>query len=189
MVQSELQKELEKFRDLVIKEAKKNLIRGKKNVSKGLFESLKGNVKAMPNSFYMDFEMNDYGKFQDKGVKGKNPSALPINSKNYGVQKAPNSPYKFGSGSGGKGGLRRSLDKWIIRKGLSPRDKNGKFMSRKTLKFLMARSIYFSGIKPSLFFTTPFEKAFKKLPEELVEKFGLDALNLFKQTQFKNEKK
>jgi hypothetical protein len=77
MKQSEVQKELEKFRDLVINEAKKNLIRGKKNVSKGLFESLKGNVKAMPNSFYMDFEMNDYGKFQDKGVKGKNPSALP----------------------------------------------------------------------------------------------------------------
>jgi len=189
MQQSELQKELERFRDFVINEAKKNLIRGKKNASKGLFESLRGNVKAMPNSFYMDFEMSDYGKFQDKGVKGKNPNALPKESKNYGVQKAPNSPYKFGTGSGQKGGLTRSLDKWIIRKGLAPRDKDGKFMSRKTLKFLMARSIYFSGIKPSLFFTTPFEKAFKMLPEELVEKFGLDALNLFKQTQFKNEKK
>jgi hypothetical protein len=189
MKQSEVQKELERFRDYVIKEARKNLTRSQKNVSKGLYESLKGNVKAMPNSFYMDFEMNDYGKFQDKGVKGKNPSALPPNSKNYGVQKAPNSPYKFGSGSGEKGGLRRSLDKWIIRKGLAPRGKDGKFMSRKTLKFLMARSIYFSGIKPSLFFTKPFEAAFKRLPNELIEKFGLDAMNLFKQTQFKNEKK
>lgn len=43
--------------------------------------------------------------------------------------------------------------------------------------------------KPSLFFTKPFETAFKKLPDELVEKFGLDAINLFKETQFKNEKK
>ena len=189
MKQSEVQKELEKFRDLVINEAQKNLIRGKKNVSKGLYESLKGNVKAMPNSFSMDFEMSLYGQFQDKGVKGKDPHALPKESKQYGNQQAPNSPFKFGTGSGQKGGLTKSLDKWVIRKGLAPRDKDGKFMSRKTLKFLIARSIYFSGIKPSLFFTTPFEKAFKRLPEELIEKFGLDAANLFKETQFKNEKK
>jgi hypothetical protein len=189
MTQSEVQKELERFRDYVIKEARTNLTRNKKNVSKGLYESLKGNVKAMPNSFSMDFEMNQYGQFQDKGVKGKDPNALPVTAKNYGVQKAPNSPYKFGTGSGQKGGLTKSLDKWIIRKGLAPRDKDGKFMSRRTLKFLMARSIYFSGIKPSLFFTKPFEAAFKRLPDELVEKFGLDAMNLFKETQFKNEKK
>jgi len=85
--------------------------------------------------------------------------------------------------------LTKSLDKWIIRKGLAPRDKDGKFMSRKTLKFLMARSIYMSGIKPSLFFTKPFEAAFKRLPDDLIEKFGLDAEKLFMNTQFKNEKK
>ena len=188
MEQSEVQKTLEKFRDYVIAEAKNNLSRDNKIVSKGLFESLNGNVRAMPNSFYMDFEMNDYGKFQDKGVKGKDPNALPVTAKNYGVQKAPNSPYKFGTGSGQKGGLTKSLDKWIIRKGLAPRDKDGKFMSRRTLKFLMARSIYFSGIKPSLFFTTPFETAFQRLPDELIEKFGMDAVNLFMYTQFANEK-
>jgi hypothetical protein len=62
-------------------------------------------------------------------------------------------------------------------------------MSRKTLKFLMARSIYMSGIKPSLFFTKPFEAAFKRLPDDLIEKFGLDAEKLFMNTTFKNEKK
>jgi hypothetical protein len=48
MKQSEVQKELEKFRNYVIAEARKNLSNDKKNVSKGLYNSLKGNVKAMP---------------------------------------------------------------------------------------------------------------------------------------------
>ena len=85
MKQSEVQKELERFRDYVIKEARTNLTRNKKNVSKGLYESLKGNVKAMPNSLSIEFEMNQYGQFQDKGVKGAKPSLV----KN-GKQKAPN---------------------------------------------------------------------------------------------------
>ncbi len=76
MKQSEVQKELERFRDYVIKEARSNLTRSQKNVSKGLYESLKGNVKAMPNSLSMEFEMNQYGQFQDKGVKGANPSLV-----------------------------------------------------------------------------------------------------------------
>jgi hypothetical protein len=39
-----------------------------------------------------------------------------------------------------------------------------------------------------LFFTKPFEKAFSRLPTDLVEAFGLDAMKLFKDTTFKNQK-
>jgi hypothetical protein len=56
----------------------------------------------MPNSLSIDFEMSLYGQFQDKGVKGKNPSALPKGSKNYGVQKAPNSPFNLAQVQGKK---------------------------------------------------------------------------------------
>jgi hypothetical protein len=42
--------------------------------------------------------MEDYGVFQDKGVKGKDPSKVSKNAKIKG-QQAPNSPYKFGSGN------------------------------------------------------------------------------------------
>jgi hypothetical protein len=35
------------------------------------------------------------------------------------------------------------------------------------------------GIKPTLFFTKPFEKYYKNLPKELEEKYGLDMINLF----------
>jgi hypothetical protein len=61
MQQSELQLELNKFRDYVISQAKANLTRGGKNVSKCLYNSIKGNVKANPNSFEMEFSMDEYG--------------------------------------------------------------------------------------------------------------------------------
>jgi hypothetical protein len=54
---------------------------------------------------------------------------------------------------------------------------------------LIARSVFRNGIKPSLFFTRPFEAAFKRLPEDLVETYGLEAITLFNQQidQIKNQ--
>ena len=91
-----------------------------------------------------------------------------------GKKKKYNTPYSYKS----KMPPPKAFDKWIVKKGLAPRDK-GKFKSRKSLSFAIARSVFMNGIKPSLFFTKPFEAAYKRLPEELVEKYGLDALKLF----------
>ena len=74
------------------------------------------------------------------------------------------------------------MDKWIVKKGIAPRDKNGKFISRKSLQFMIARSIFNNGIKPSLFFTKPFEKAFKGLNKDLVKAYKLDVEQLMKNT-------
>lgn len=161
---SEVQKQLDKFKAYVISESRKNLTNLKKNSSKKLYNSLRGEAKAMPNSFSMDFFMADYGHFQDKGVSG--------------VVKKYNTPYNYTT----KMPPTRSLDKWIVRRGIAPRGKNGKFVSRQGLKFAIARSIFKNGIKPSLFFTKPFEAAYKRLPSDLVDKFGLDALQLFDMT-------
>ena len=169
MKQSELQIELNKFRDYVISQAKANLTRGGKNVSKSLYNSVKGNVKANPNSFEMEFSMEEYGFYQDKGVSG--------------IKKKYNTDYKYTN----KMPPAKAFDKWVIRKGLAPREK-GKFKNRKSLSFAIARSVYYNGIKPSLFFTKPFEKAFKRLPEDLVEAFGLDAIKLFNTTTFPKQK-
>jgi len=169
MKQTELQLELNKFRDYVISQAKANLTRQGKNVSKGLYNSIKGNVKANPNSFEMEFSMEEYGFYQDKGVSG--------------IKKKYNTDYKYTN----KMPPAKAFDKWVVRKGLAPREK-GKFKNRKSLSFAIARSIYNKGIKPSLFFTKPFDKAFKRLPEDLVEAFGLDAIKLFNSTTFTNQK-
>lgn len=161
MLSNEVEKELKRFTDYVVKQAKSNLTRLKKNSSKSLYDSLKGNVKVSKNSFELAIEMEEYGHFQDKGVSGKKVKY--------------NTPYSYST----KMPPPNKLDKWIVRKGIAPRDKNGKFISRKSLQFLIARSIFNKGIKPSLFLTKPFEKAFKTLPDELIEKFGLEVLDLF----------
>ena len=69
----------------------------------------------------------------------------------------------------------KAFDQWVIRKGLKGvRDKQGKFIPRKSLRYLVARSVFNNGIKPSYFFTKPFQAAFKFLPQELRDAFVFD---------------
>jgi hypothetical protein len=152
-----LQGALEAFRDRVVKESKQGLRRRKKVVSGNLLNSIKGSpVKVTQNSLQFNISMADYGTFQDKGVSG--------------TEKKYNTPYTYRD----KMPPTRALDGWTVRKGIAPRDEKGRFLKRKTLTFLIARSIYRNGIKPSLFFTTPFKRYVKDLPEEIAEAFALD---------------
>jgi len=104
-----VQQELNRFAKYVIQQSRTNLTKSKKNSSKELYNSLDYDLNVSPNSFSMSFLMEDYGIFQDKGVKGKTSS-----------NKAPNSPFKFGSGRGKKGGLTEGIDKWVRRKFTKP---------------------------------------------------------------------
>ena len=112
--------------------------------------------------------MEDYGEFQDLGVKGVKSS-----------RKAPNSPFKMGTGSAPKGMFKTAINAWVVRKGIAPRDK-GKFTDRKQLNYLIRKSIYETGLKTTNFFTEPFETAFKRLPNEIIEAYGLDIESLLK---------
>ena len=162
---TEVDNVIKKFRDYVIQQARSNLTKGGKNVSKELYNSLKGEIVTENGFSIVGFSMDDYGAFQDKGVKGKSSSA-----------KAPNSPFKFGSGTGKKGGLTKGIEKWVRLKGFQFRDKtSGKFMSYQATAFLITRSIFHKGIKPSLFFTKPFEAGYKKyIDVDLIKAFGQD---------------
>jgi len=168
MKQSELQKELDKFKNYVISESQKNLRKLGKDGGK-LYDSIQARVKANPNSFEMEFSMEEYGIYQDKGVSG--------------TEKKYNTQYKYTT----KAPPPKAFDKWIVRKGLAPR-KNGKFQTRKGLQFALSRYIFKKGIKPSLFFTKPFEKAYKKLPQDLVDAFGVDAIKLFNESVYLTKK-
>jgi len=156
--------ELNRFAKYVISQSRANLTRGKKNSSKDLYNSLDSEVKVSKNSFELSFLMEEYGVFQDKGVSG--------------VKKKYSTPYAYTT----KMPPPSKMDKWIVKKGIAPRDKNGKFISRKSLQFMIARSIFNNGIKPSLFFTKPFEKAFKGLNKDLVKAYKLDVEQLMKNT-------
>ena len=151
-----LEEALEKFKSYVIQQSRSNLSRLKKNSSKNLYNSLKGEVVNKDELHQVVFNMNYYGEFQDQGVSGK--------------KKKYNTPYSYKS----KMPPPSKLDKWIVRKGIAPRDKKGKFIDRKSLQFLIARGIFIKGIKPSLFFTKPYNDGLKRLPTEVQNAYGTD---------------
>lgn len=167
-----VQKELNRFAKYVVTQSRSNLTRQKKNASKQLWQSIDYDLKVSKNSFQLEFLMEDYGIFQDKGVSG--------------TEKKYNTPYKYTN----KMPPPSKMDKWIVKRNLKGvRDKNGKFISRKSLQFMIARSIYKKGIKPSLFFTKTFEKAFKNINEDLIEAYKLDVQKLMETTIKDNLKK
>ena len=150
-----LRDELNKFAKYVIQQSRSNLSKGKKNVSKELYNSLGYEISQSGSTMSLGFDMVDYGKFQDRGVSG--------------TEKKYNTPYKYTN----KMPPAKAFDKWTVRKGIAPRGKGGKFEKRKGLNFAIAKSIYKKGIRPSMFFTKPFAAAFKRLPEELVEAYAI----------------
>ena len=167
-----INKALQKFTKYVVSQSKANLTRKDKNVRGKLHKSIKGDSFVGANSIGVYFEMEDYGEFQDQGVKGKTSSA-----------KAPNSDFRFGSGTGQEGGLTKGINQWVRDRGFQFRDKeSGRFLSYESTAFLITRSIYNKGIEASRFFSNPFEKGFERLPDELVEAYGLDVDKFLKDT-------
>lgn len=174
----ELEKELKKFSDYVIREARKKLVEADKKSSGKLYDSIDANIIQEKDAFLVEFLMEDYGKFVDQGVKGKNPNQLPQGAKWFGTQKAPKSPYKFGSMK--SKGLRKAINRWTVQKNLKgARDDKGRFLSRKTMQYLITRSIYLSGIKATMFFTEPYNKALKRFSQKFTEAISLDIENNF----------
>ena len=161
---------LNKFAKYVIQQSKANLTKQKKNASKNLYNSLGYDLKVNPNSFSLEFYMADYGAFIDEGVRGSK-SVYPESAQS-----------RFEFSGRFKMIPTSALDKWTVSRGIAPRDEKGRFIDRQSLKFALAKSIYEKGIKASLFFTKPFEKAFTNLPIDVVEAFALDIDDLLEFT-------
>ena len=153
---------LNKFAKYVVQQSRSNLTKGKKNVSKSLYDSIGYDLTVSPNSFSLSFIMDEYGMYQDKGVSG--------------TQKKYNTPFKYTN----KMPPIKPLADWAKFKNIRLRDAKGQFAkgNYKTIGFLISRSIYRKGIKPSLFFTKPFERSFKNLPDEVVKAFALEIEDL-----------
>lgn len=170
---SEVQKYLDKFKISIISEAKRNL--RKQKTSGDLSQSLKSRVKESKNSIEITFQMKEYGFFQDQGVHGKKSSYAENRNSNFRYKDKAPPPKAF--------------DKWAVKKlPKATRNSKGQFVSRKSLTFALSRHIYNHGIKATLFFTKPFEKHFKKLPEEIIKKYKLDIEKLFNQIESTNLK-
>jgi hypothetical protein len=148
---------LNKFAKRVIQQSRTRLTKGKKNASKDLYNSLRYELTTSAAAFILNFFMQEYGIYQDRGVSGK--------------KRKYNTPFSYKD----KMPPPKALDKWMVRRNIKgTRDAQGRFIKRKSLQYLLARSIYNKGIKPSNFFTKSFEQAFDKLPEDMVKAYRLD---------------
>lgn len=111
-------KVLNDFAQNIVVPYMRKLTREKAYDKGGIFQSIRsevvkdgGNTGISAGEYsiniIIDEPGSDYFDFVEKGVRGTQSSA-----------KAPTSPYRFGTGSGPKGGLTRSISEWSARKGL-----------------------------------------------------------------------
>jgi hypothetical protein len=162
----------------VVSQSRANLTRKDKNVKGNLYKSIKGETFTGKNSIGLYFEMEEYGAYQDSGVKGKSSGNSLSTFKQGG--------FRFGSGTGKEGGLTEGINQWVKDRRFQFKDnETGRFMSYEQTAFIITRSIYQKGIEASRFFSKPFEVGFERLPNELVEAYALDVEKLLKETTFK----
>ena len=168
-----LQKELQSFGKYVVQQSRSNLTKQKHNVTRDLYDSIHYDLTEKNGNYDLAFIMDEYGTFLDKGIKGANPSLVKD-----GKQKGRNSPYSFRN----KRPPMQPLADWAKKRNIRLRDKEGKFKkgNYRTIGFILQRSIFAQGIKPSLFFTKPFLVAFDRYPELLSEAFAQDIIDILK---------
>jgi hypothetical protein len=146
--------------------ARETLDNQNKNATGNLYRDVVWEMPLGDKGFTLTFpfKKSPYWNFVDKGVQGFASNA-----------KAPNSPFKFGSGTGPKGKLIPAIDQWTISKGLPEiRDARGRFVPRQQMVKRIARSVYLYGIKPTYFISDPFAMLYTQAIPKLEKAFKLD---------------
>jgi len=163
-----LERYLNSFGKQVVNRAKGNLQKAKGGGT-NLEKSLSFKVVTSAEGFSVQFYMDSYGTFVDKGVSG---TYVSRSFKDY-KGRTISSPYKYTT----KQPPSRVLDKWIVKKGIAPRDEKGRFMSRKSISFLIARSIKRKGIQGISFFQKPLMLGLKQFGKEMLGAVKDDIIN------------
>ena len=162
-----LERYLNSFGSQIVRQAKSNLVSADKGGT--LEKSISFFVIASGNSVTVRFKMASYGKYVDKGVSG---NKVRRSYKNY-EGKTLTSPFKYTT----KQPPSRVLDKWIVRRGIAPRDERGRFLSRKSISFLIARSIKSKGIQGISFFQKPLMLGLQDFGSKMGKALKEDILN------------
>ena len=154
----EVKKILDKFGKRLVQASRSSLTQKKVKASGELYKSISYDLKVSPNSFEFSFGSGlDYSNFQDQGVSG--------------TEKKFNTPFSYKS----KKPPASAFINWAKQKGIKPRSKKtGRFTTFQSFGFAMSNHIFKKGIKPKQFITKPFERAFKDLPDEIIEAYGLE---------------
>ena len=160
---------MQKLGGNVVTEGKVILKKKKKTTSGNkLYNDFDYLVTATKSSVTLEFEFGgaeDYWQFVDEGVRGAG------GFKGSGKMRGQGSPFKFSN----KMPPRGAIDRWIVGKPLrAARDKSGRFISRKSLAFLIQRSIFQRGLERTQFFSKPFTEQLEKQTETITKAFAND---------------
>ena len=166
-----LERYLNSFGKQIVKQAKENLSKADKKGA--LANSIDFFVIKKGGSITVRFKMNSYGAFVDKGVSGTKTKRT---YKDYKGKTRP-SPFKYKSKQPPSG----IIEKWIKRKGLKGRDKKGRFITHKSLSFLIARSIKKKGIQGISFFQKPLMLGMKQFSSKFGKAIADDIVNSLRQ--------
>jgi len=155
-----IEKYLNSFGKQVVNRAKGNLQKAKGGGT-NLENSISFKVVADADGFLVQFYMDSYGTFVDKGVSGNKQKRT---FKDY-ENKTVSSPYKYTNKQPPPG----ILAKWIKKKGIKGRDKKtGRFISNMSLAFIMGRAIKRDGIQGISFFQKPLGLGLKQFGKDLL---------------------
>ena len=165
---------MQKLGGKVVEDGRKILKRKKKTTKKNtLYRDFDYLIQRSQTGVELIFEFGraeDYWDFVDEGVRGSG------GFKGSGKMRGHGSPFRFGSGKG-KGNwsdFKVAIKKWIVNKGIQPRDEKGKFIKRESMVFLIQRAIYQRGLTSTQFFSKPLTQQLKKQSDAIVEAFGND---------------
>jgi len=166
------QRAIEKYAKWVVEQSKLNLKKPKKpfgkssNSSGKLLNSLDYKIQGDKISFLSE----DYGQFIDLGVRGSKSTY----SQTAQAQTKAKEHFKYRTQPPSS-----VFTKWIKQKGIQGRDKKtGRFITRQSLSFLIARSIGQKGIRATLFFTKPFNRGLDLFGDEIAEGYIKDKIGI-----------
>jgi len=168
----------EKWGKYIVQQARTRLTKGNKNVDKKLYNSLKAEMNSGSNGFDILVSMLDYGKFQDRGVRGKNAYYADIDTSS--------SPYQFGS----KMPPIQTIADWAKKRNIRLRNDKGQFAkgNYNSIGYVLARGIQDKGIKASMFLTRSYRLSFAWVEGQLLQAIGQDVADDIRKTARQVEK-
>lgn len=149
----------------VIYNAKRNLAKeGKSDGS--LAKSLSYKNKGTSRGLDIVISMQEHGVYIDKGVKGKGGSKA--DGSRWKTKRVKNTPFSFKKDTANID----AISKWVNKKGISPKRKRGKTVSKKSMVFAIAKSVAHTGIKTTHFFTEALERALVDANKHIGKEIG-----------------
>mgnify|MGYP003659151561 FL=1 len=166
---TQLKKALQKIGKIWRKNARISLRMQDKVNTGALYNSMSVTVGEDNEGYFVNITPQvHYWEFVDKGVQGASRNIFSRQSE---------SPFKFGSGKGPRG-LRGAIDKWVVQKNIEgTRDAQGRFVTRKSMVFMISRAIYNRGLKPTFFISDTRKRLKVKALQWLGLALGQDVAN------------